>query len=305
MPDVFGQPDPQTPAVSDTGSGQPGSPEPAWTMPENLRGKSSDDLAKMYGELEQRLGQQGQELGQTRQQLGQWNQWVQNWDPVLRAAGYRPDRVAEALQRVSTGEDTAADRKVVQKAEQAARSWQEALTPHEQEQWINQTIESRTNAAVQPLSQQLYDGLNAAVGYFNRYGDFALRAIEAKLTNPALRDIPLSQILQVAVQQTSQPPDPIGQAAAQLSMPQMMQQFATQMQQQATQRAAEANKNASMTTFVGAGGTPRPYRATVQAPPPTNPMGQPLRSQASAGTDWETAKANAVNRVAAALANLH
>ena len=58
----------------------PGTPEPGKTqehdqaLPDNYKGKTVADIAKMHQELEKKLGEQSSELGTSRKQLEQWKQ---------------------------------------------------------------------------------------------------------------------------------------------------------------------------------------------------------------------------------------
>ena len=61
------------------------------SVPDNLKGKTSDDLIKMYGELEHKLGAQGTELGQARK--------FQEEMAVVLKAIYADDRTKQDVER--------------------------------------------------------------------------------------------------------------------------------------------------------------------------------------------------------------
>lgn len=66
-----------------SGNNQP-SAAPSNNIPENLKGKSAEDLVKMYGEAERKLGQQGSEVGELRK-------YKEQMDVVLDTIYKNPD----------------------------------------------------------------------------------------------------------------------------------------------------------------------------------------------------------------------
>lgn len=108
VPSSEGQTDKKTVPSSPT-DGQTqdkGAPEKT-VVPEQLKGKSQDDLIKMYGELERKLGEQGSELGQSRKFQEEMSVVLQAIyaDPKLKTS------VEEQMERVMGRGKTEPDKK--------------------------------------------------------------------------------------------------------------------------------------------------------------------------------------------------
>lgn len=59
-------------------------------LPERFKGKSAQDIAKAYTELERKLGQQSTEVGQTRQESEKAKQQLQQWEALGKVIQSNP-----------------------------------------------------------------------------------------------------------------------------------------------------------------------------------------------------------------------
>ena len=73
-----------TGSVTDGGAGQGG-------VPQNLQGKSPQEIIGEYTKLEKHLGELRNEVGKNRELNAQYQRFAQGWDPILRQFNYDPN----------------------------------------------------------------------------------------------------------------------------------------------------------------------------------------------------------------------
>lgn len=255
-------------------AGTGGADQPSWAMPEKWRGKSSEDIARAYSELERKLGEHGNELGRYREYSQRASDFISKWDPILRQVGYDPQRMASVLERAAQAASARGDHQQAQQLhaqaqQQQERAWSDMVDPRDQEQWLRQYVGTQTQGLEQRLTQQiLRDVVPQILQYVNNYGDLALRAIDKKFGNPQLD---MSKLLQEAVNLASNRYDPLEFAAKQLTA-ESPQQIEARIRADERTRAEQEFKNRQLTTGVGVGATPvsRPLKAPRVSAAPTS-----------------------------------
>ena len=251
-----------------------------WAMPQKWQGKPPEEIARAYDELERKLGTQGQELGSFRKYAEQANQFIEAFRPVLSKYEYNPQRLAQALEAQAQQAAASGQPGQAQQLHAAAqRSWADLMSPHEQQQWIDSFVTDRVSRAQEAQAQQFQQGLAQMAQYVNTFGDLAIRAIEAKLANPALS---LNTLLQEAVNEASGRYDPLTRAAQRLSAP-TNEAMREQIRKEERAKLAAERKNQDLTTFVGANPTgKRPLMPPPEGATPTNPAAPPSMAHAIA-----------------------
>jgi hypothetical protein len=242
-----------------------GSAPSGFTMPKELVGKSAEDLGRMYTELQSQHGRHTEELGSLRKFKDEASRFINDWDPMLRQVAYRPDLLAQVLesraqQQYRQGDPQGA--RETQQVAQQARRWADAVMPNEQEEWIGNHVNQSLASYAQRLEQALQTRLGGLENYMTRFGEYALRAMDARAGNPNLT---IDQILQGAVRAAQQPQDPINAAVQHLTAPAQFQTWVDAHDADLKRQWEEQQKNQQSTMFVGAGIPSRPLRPS--APP--------------------------------------
>ena len=226
--------------------------QPAYQLPQKFQGKTAEDIARSYSELEKKLGR----MPQMEQELQQWKQFGQTWDPYLRHFEYKPQALVQALQQAAQRAQAQGNPQQAQQLQaQASKAYAELIDPREQEQWIKDHVQGQ----VTPVQEQMRGGfqqmMQVGQDYINRYMDLALRAIQAKFENPKLD---LGQYLQEAVNYASGQYDPMDLARQRLTN--RPEEIEAQVRADERKRVMAEMQNQNMTTFVGAGASARSLR---------------------------------------------
>lgn len=282
--------------------GQPGGSGGAagWQMPEKWRNQPPDTIARAYEELEKKLGTQGNELGTIRQQMQEWQRWgpiIQQWSPIMQQVGYDPQRLAAALQQKSQEAAARGDMRTAQAtADAAQRAWADAMTPQEQEQWIQSYVGQQVAPVQQQFEEKNRQMAEAFTQYVNRFGDLALRAVQhlfQSLPENVRPKVTISDLLQEGVNIAGQRYDPLDWAFK-IKTAQSPDELREQIRKEEREKLEAERRNRESTAFVGAGGTsqgPRPLRpngAPAQSSPVPRPSNKGLSdAKAAFLKDWD------------------
>ena len=247
------------PIAPQGGTPQGGTGAQPYQLNPKWQGKSVEDVARAYDELERKLGTQGSDYGKLKQQVEQWQRFGQGFDPILSQFGYSPQRLAQALQAASQRAAQQGDQQGAQQlAAQAKKAWADVAydTPDKQEAWFREQM----TGAVGPVQQQMQQGFQQIVSqgteYINRYMDLALRAIQAKFDNP---NISIEQLLSQAVNIASGQYDPLAwsQKILTAESPDVLRE---RIVKEERAKWDQEQRNKAMTTFPGGAGASRPLR---------------------------------------------
>jgi hypothetical protein len=290
-----GSPAPSAPVSAPVSAPAPSGGSPA-ISPNTPSG--GGDWQTRHAELERRLGEQGQELGRYRDYHDKATAFLKPWQPLLAKVNYNPQAFAEVLDRVAQREAQAGHPQQAAQAQAAAaeaRKWGDAISPDDQQSWIEDAIGRRLSGFESQLVDVLSRRFAGLEQYLQRYGEFALRAMEARAGN---QDLTLQQILEGAVQHAQSAQDPIEAAVQRLTGPKRSaaQQQAREAQLRKEWEAEQASKG---TATFGAGSTaPRPFR---MAPRPGQSQATPAPVSTVGGFNraMAEAKARAIQKLAA------
>lgn len=271
-----------------------------WSMPAKWAGKSPEDIARAYAELETQHGKHTQELGDLRK-TSQWAQqhWSQ-WGPIIQQFGNDPNRLVQAFESMAAAARARGDQAGAQQAHQAAQSvaqqaWAQMIDPADQQRYLEgqftglekkfgETLTQREKALVGQLQEQLQSERQ----YNQRFADSAIKIVLAAARNP---NFDVNRALQRA-QQWAQGGDPLQWAIDTENAPTTEQQRA-QMEKEIRAQIALESRNAQETTAVGVGGAPKVALTPKAAPPPNRP--EPPRR---AGSFMAGARERAVGKIA-------
>lgn len=269
-----------------TSGGQPTGGMGGWQMPERFRGKSADEIARAYGELEGAHGRANEQLGRMNGVLNQWKQTWNQWTPVLQRVNWEPSRLAQVLEGQADAARDRGDERGAQRLErQAERVWHDLVDPREQSEYLDQRFTKHEEGLLNRIAQMVEAQQAATLKYINNYGGLSLRAIEKKLKNPKLE---IKALLEEATRLASgRVYDPLDHAERVLtSGDEQEAAFATRLKDE--RRKWEQESRSGMTTHVGAGGGAMPYRSgTLRGPlaprdvpgrPPPSSNGQTART---------------------------
>lgn len=259
---------------------------------------SPEALETAYTEINSKFGSQGEELGKWRQYGEQASNWMNSWRPALERLNFDPNALATLLERqaqqyAAQGQTGAAAQSAAQA--QQARSWADALTPQDQEAYIQRYVGDTYTEREKVLLQQLGSALQERDQYWNRFADYALQAMQAVAKNPQLD---ITTLLQSAVTAAkSAQSNPISAAVQQMTAPQQWQSWIKQHDDE-QRKAWEADQaNRALTTGAVAGGAP-PSRGIYRIPEtpgaPASPA--PITRERDA---FAAAKDRAIPRIAA------
>mgnify|MGYP001563703515 CR=1 FL=1 len=233
-----------------------------WNPPTGSKwaGKSPMDVLKAHEELERKLGSQGDELGK-------WRQWGQQWDPHLKQIGYNPKTLSEALERASRAASQRGDQQQAQQLHQQAQQakWSDAITPQEQEQWLQQHMDGRFNSTHQQFGQALQQVMSMGQDYITNYMDLGIKAILAKIENPSLD---LNKMLEQANQIASGQYDAL-EWSKKIMLAESPEAIEARMRKTIEAEMEQKARNQRTTAGVGAvagGGVSRPLRSSRPAP---------------------------------------
>lgn len=250
-----GQPSQGQGQYSGAGSAGGGGGMP-WESDERFRGKGPEDVWKSYTELNKKLGT----VPEMEKKLQSWEKFGQAWQPTLEKVGWDPQRLAQMLeQRAQQARQQGHPQQANQLQQQANQAWADAMTPQDQEQWIN----GRMGTMQQQVRGEVQQVATALVDYFNRFGDLALRAIEqkfAQLPENIRPKLAINDLLQEAVNIATNRYDPL-EWAAKIRTAEDPAALETRIRADERAKAEADYKNRSITTFSGSStGAPRNLR---------------------------------------------
>lgn len=230
-----------------------------WSMPEKWQGKSAEEIARAYGDLEREHGRMSDQYGKMSETVNQWREVWNQWDPVLSKFEYAPAaavQLMEEAQRLRAEGDRVGARQAEREAGNVMRQWSEVVDPREQAQWLDQ----RFGAMQQQLGGMLQNAMtefSQAIGkYVNNYGNLATRAMSMKIADPSLD---INKLIEEAANISSGKYDPLDWAARIMQQPKALEKMIAD--KIAEERVKwDEERNAQMTTFAGAGGGRVPYR---------------------------------------------
>lgn len=266
MPEIEVQPGTQPGAG--TGAGQPagGTPAPgvagaadgggnAFVMPEKFTGKSAEDIARSYVELEKGFGS-SRELQKRIDEFGGadtvfgWVDWVrQNYD-----------RLQTLLVNGNPTEPTRPNPQPTTDPGQVEKFWEsfELMAPREQYQTLAGLVSQAAAQHIQNLVAQERAGvmtqLEAWQGQHHQMLDIMQRALEAKIQNPKLD---IREIYNGMLQMTRQTPEQLMKhAMSSLTKDADMEREIQTRVQQALLEADTKRKNAEMAGLFNTGNAP-------------------------------------------------
>jgi hypothetical protein len=256
-------------------------------MPTKFVGKSAEDVARAYHELEQQGGRMSDQYGRMATVVNQWKGVWDRWKPVLERAGYEPERMAQMLEARAQAAEERGDATGAARLQAAAdRAWHEISDPREQGEWIDSRATRRDEALQTRLAQMLDAHQKATLRYVNQYGGLSLRAIEKKIKNPKLD---INKLLEEATRIAGgKHYDPLDWAERVIGAPEDLEtQIQTRLKTERTKWESENRRG--LTTHVGAGGGSVPYRSSTLRGPlsakepvgPTRTNGDAAAGQAS------------------------